>query len=672
MASTIEKNGWTGEVETNDPNLQVPLRWVCNNLKHDEFSFAKSIYINKVFVDLTDGTIVELKRADFSSFSLNTIKEDSTIKKEYQDLFQYDGDFTQGKFLFSEKGTTDYYHFNRHNFQGYGVSGSVYPYQSNKIDSNFPLYVFTSLSFGPYGTNPPHEFSGGLNATRFMPSIWFGTKSKKIKAVRFDYRFHLRTDDRASVPQFDWPYVKTQIVPTSNNFASIIRDSDELPVISCFNDLLNHFDELLTLVATYNKTLTSLLIELHKVINGYQWDRVDDLIEDFTNLIILGAKIPVKITQILGDLVLLKPCIEVDIVLTTMKALPVLVSQFEDLIKDFSKVFAEVVVLVALQLELIKSWAELGALYFAETLSYIMPSFWTDIFSQGRKLVEAKINQIYKARDQISKMLVSDFLELWKGMVYTFAKIFNLINFEKAEKPVLKEIAGNYILKGEVSNTWDNLHWWGTNFLPSAPGAFHAIHQHFRWSKFLGDPSAAETLAIKVLFKLLGGGAQLPSDDKATAPFRSLVEKFKDAKIGGPLIDPGLPEQTIRFAVAKVDSSLDKGLKTISGYTSFVDLAKKLITPEVIAKEAKKHKYEDNYEGSDIVYWLSIKAYRDKMQVNTFSGTLLINGFYFAHDPEPEASWKGSEPTNFAAVTQKTSIDNTNNTTRNKIFREPF
>src|SRR5262249_42096228 len=77
---------------------------------------------------------------------------------------------------------------------------------------------------------------------------------------------------------------------------------------------------------------------------------------------------------------------------------------------------------------------------------------------------------------------------------------------------------------------WDNIHWWGgykDYHIPSAPGAFHAAHLHWRW------------------------GLRLQTKDKI--PFIDPKFKgepqFRGAILGGPLVDPLILFQDIEFAV---------------------------------------------------------------------------------------------------------------------------
>ena len=674
MSKDIDKYGWEGVIETSDPAPKVPLKWVATNVKDDGFSFAKSIYINKVFVDLEDGTTVELSQDDFTKFKLSSIKEGANkIQSKFQPLFEYGGNYNADKFNFTEGPGVDYYHFDRHNFKNYPAKGYIYPFKTDKIDSEFPLYIFSSILFGAYGTNPPHEFSGGLNAARFTPSIWFGTMSEKVKAVRFDFRFHLRTDDRGWVLNDSFlGFGYDSKIETSNNFASIIRDSDRLPMASCFNDLIQHFGEFQELSSEFIKTWKESLGELNSIFLQFAWTQSNDLLENFSKMSDLLKKIDAKIDEMLSDIKKIPGCLIDDLGTVIDYSTQVVLDNIALLLADFKKIYNDVLLLIDIQLEIIAEVAKLAFSFTEEVITYLLTPAFGPKKTRKRRKMQEKIARLKREKEKLVDILGDDFDQLSKGLVYVFAKIFNLINFDSGEKPVQNEMVGNYLLEGNVDNTWDNLHWWGTNFLPSAPGAFHAIHQHFRWSKFLGDPSSIESFAISQLFKVLGGGAVAPYDDKSTAPFRSLVAEFKSAKVGGPLIDPGIPNQTIRFAIAKVNSKLDNELSTISSDDSFEDVANTIATPEAIAVPDGKVQYEDNFQGSDIAYWLSLKANRRESDRETFAGTMLINGFYFAHDPEPQASLFGSDPTNFAAITQRTSIFKTNYAKPDKTFREPF
>jgi len=217
--------------------------------------------------------------------------------------------------------------------------------------------------------------------------------------------------------------------------------------------------------------------------------------------------------------------------------------------------------------------------------------------------------------------------------------------FFAAEKPVQNEILGNGLLDGLpgikdtlpiagsdegsgipgttfveslTETTWDNLHQWSGyksyKKLPSSPGAFHALHMHWRWGRVVSDPSVDN---IKLWIKNI-----LPEAGK---PQFKGVEVFNN--VGGPLLDPKIPNQTIKFAITKITAPIGLG-KDWSA-----------------ANNPSERKFENLFfvnkdsarpinEGDDIAFWLSVLVKRVNLK-EPFSGTTCIHGLYFPHEPEP-------------------------------------
>jgi hypothetical protein len=201
--------------------------------------------------------------------------------------------------------------------------------------------------------------------------------------------------------------------------------------------------------------------------------------------------------------------------------------------------------------------------------------------------------------------------------------------FPAAEKPMLNEICtvglwlgGSDIpaTPGSSSSTeepdpnesfavqykgWDNIHWWGSrgagNDLPSTIGAFHAAHFHWRWALGVQDAD---------LF-----GRQFVGLDLSR---------------GGPLLDPALPVQTLRFAIAKRRDDRDPDLVDLAqlSHRHFSELfhTRDNPPPEYISLPD-----QNRNEGTDLALWLSVEVEATPF----FTGTLLPHGFFFAHDPEP-------------------------------------
>jgi hypothetical protein len=172
--------------------------------------------------------------------------------------------------------------------------------------------------------------------------------------------------------------------------------------------------------------------------------------------------------------------------------------------------------------------------------------------------------------------------------------------FAAAEKPVPYEILGQGLLAGVPGqHTWDNIHVWPKGEeLPSTPGAFHAGHMHWRWARVATHPSRTETVIQKL------AGVKAPGQKQFRGNFR-----------GGPLVDPKIPEQTIRFAIAK------RGAAELTKMESFEAFFKSRDPQEIRA-------------GEDLDIWFSIEVKRRSSDDAVFGGTTLIHGLYFAHESE--------------------------------------
>jgi hypothetical protein len=201
--------------------------------------------------------------------------------------------------------------------------------------------------------------------------------------------------------------------------------------------------------------------------------------------------------------------------------------------------------------------------------------------------------------------------------------------------PVAKETT-NEIADGDKS-TWDNIHMWsnyrlGNSYLkkqPSAPGAFHALHCHWRWPYYTGYPSLLDR--IIAFF-----GNALKTWDVS---FNSFGEKqFQGVSlsghIGGPLLDHKIPTQTIHFAIT-LSKPKDKTNKWDADQVQTTQKFEELFfDPET------EHQTDptDISRGEHVVTWISVKVERDDEK--KFEGTVLAHGLYFAHNVEltPEQS----------------------------------
>ncbi|WP_437835597.1 hypothetical protein [Sorangium sp. So ce1153] len=234
--------------------------------------------------------------------------------------------------------------------------------------------------------------------------------------------------------------------------------------------------------------------------------------------------------------------------------------------------------------------------------------------------------------------------------------------FEALEKPVLYELFGRGLVNGKpgipslprpgsplIPTTWDNFHFWSSpprdaqdlKKLPSTPGAFHAVHMHWRWGDFVASPTFFDFL------KVIGGRVYQTGDLRLTtgAIGAGHLKGIQVAEgIGGPLLDPQIPTQTIRFAITKAtdpdyENAPDANTPDLWNADEcpservygnlFLSPAGRATEPRYISK------------GEHLVTWYSVevhaKSAAEKGQ-EAFSGTVLIHGLYFAHEEEPPSN----------------------------------
>ena len=96
--------------------------------------------------------------------------------------------------------------------------------------------------------------------------------------------------------------------------------------------------------------------------------------------------------------------------------------------------------------------------------------------------------------------------------------------------------------------------------------------------------------------------------------------------IGGPLIDPRLPEQNLSFAVTR--NSAEWNATSFPREPVFSDTFQKVRTPADISV------------GDDLVLWLSFEVFRSEADTYVpWSGAIFPQGLYFGHGPE-KLPWK--------------------------------
>jgi hypothetical protein len=184
--------------------------------------------------------------------------------------------------------------------------------------------------------------------------------------------------------------------------------------------------------------------------------------------------------------------------------------------------------------------------------------------------------------------------------------------FAAIEKPLQYEVASYGLVKGsppagiDDSKTWDNAHIWpakkGSYIDPiSTPGAFHAVHCHWRWGAVSGDPQAR--------------GSLIPA---AGAPqFQGVGWS---ASAGGALVDSKIPTQNLQFAISKADEPAWAAANNPSKQDF-----KTLFTDARTDPDEVKN-------GGDLVLWLSFEVFRQ--DTKPWQGTLFVNGLYFAHNKD--------------------------------------
>jgi hypothetical protein len=213
------------------------------------------------------------------------------------------------------------------------------------------------------------------------------------------------------------------------------------------------------------------------------------------------------------------------------------------------------------------------------------------------------------------------------------ATAFSAGSFVAVEKPLVLEVMAPGLARGfpEFTETaidstpvnlrcWDNVHWWGSRGpgepLISAPGAFHCAHTHWRWG------AAGE--------KVVGGD---PKFDPITWP--DGMTKAAAKGMWGPLVDPAIWIQTIRFAVVKNDPRLDP-TKGAAPSALSKDEWQLLFDPGL------RPTPQDISTGDDIVLWYSAEVHREvtlsgstpATYTSAAMGTVFIHGIFFAHDAE--------------------------------------
>ena len=187
--------------------------------------------------------------------------------------------------------------------------------------------------------------------------------------------------------------------------------------------------------------------------------------------------------------------------------------------------------------------------------------------------------------------------------------------FAAYEKPLQYEIATWGLVHGQPpprvtrQHAWDNLHMWPAvrsvdRWMVSTPGAFHALHCHWRWGAVTGirDPPGYNILAQSGERQFIGVG-------------------WSESE-GGALVDPRIPKQNLRFAITWNDAS--RGPIENASERDFFTLF-----------ENYRSQPAGVVDGDDLVLWVSFEVFREDSQILTpWTGDLFVNGFYFAHNTD--------------------------------------
>ncbi|HYI93279.1 MAG TPA: hypothetical protein VEX68_07030 [Bryobacteraceae bacterium] len=687
-------NNWTFKVR-DDPAKPVP--WVYEDVKNCGYNFATEISIEKIILEIEkDGKIepLALKYSDFES-----VRGEHPVGFLKHDL------------------KTAQYSISVSNFAVYQGNGLLLDLMTKKDvlpandaegkPVNEPLYLFFTILFGEYGNDPPHEFTGALQAARFTPALRFETMNKNVRSIRVHYRFHFDLDSylKDATPLTQLTAEAKRKIRGIENYASLIRDADHFPssvlptirllkaifglsaelkffdaqleackfesscrfqtsrlkleisnAIALTNNILNiSFRDPRTSLTdaskAFEKTSVSLVDEKISALivassAEYNPSVVDELAAKVFDAIVGPAK-PAQGLQTFGG--------------------PIGVAFAREPLPGISAACLKSNIKYCLIQLVIRNYPRRRAVSIAKQLQSVREKMSTDLADILKDLEPGEFEEVLEHMENllgamalaampiVGPIPILPMIDALAEKIQKLAgKIISIASFVAAEKPVLYEIIGTYVKEGKVTDTWDNLHWWGTQEIPSAPGAFHAVHSHYRWTQLNTYPTADEAELLDVANALAGTRQKL---HYGAPQLRSLVKKFAGSNLSGPLIDPDIPNQTIALALALNDGELDRKLKASDEPFEKVSTA---------AQEIATVSRSGN-SGKDIVYWLSCEAVR--AQKDVFQGTLLINGFYFAHDEEKPFSL--FRPANLFAPTQGVGLQKPLRKKPYHLFRRP-
>jgi hypothetical protein len=247
------------------------------------------------------------------------------------------------------------------------------------------------------------------------------------------------------------------------------------------------------------------------------------------------------------------------------------------------------------------------------------------LFDEKISKISPNIN-VGSSKNQAGVFSDQEELHEFTGGVKSLFRQPDLI-FKRAEKPLQFEVIGEGLkinnqnspkLRKDSSQNkeptsqmgdWDNIHQWPTKGksgedLPSTPGTPYASHIHWRWGKFNAIPSS-----------LVKGGEQYKGVSGA----------------GTALLDPEIPNESIRFAITKENRTEDINRSIINNKDNFGGF-------DDAIKTSKTSLPDSIANGEDLVTWISFTAIRREISFKNLNlpwkGAIFANGIFFAHESE--------------------------------------
>jgi hypothetical protein len=219
--------------------------------------------------------------------------------------------------------------------------------------------------------------------------------------------------------------------------------------------------------------------------------------------------------------------------------------------------------------------------------------------------------------------------------------------FHDLEKPLVYEIVAKGYEKSnsKLSNGkygWDNIHWWGGKgsvHIPSAPGAFHALHLHWKWNASNYTAKAMQGDITRGFYNdQLFDGTYIKFKGRRTIHQDKEIEKnVVDSEFINVLVDPKVGIQSLEFAIVQTNK------KALISSKKFKDQF-------IHDKESLPARI---FEGEDLTLVMSLKIHDEANAYNTYepekgkpvkpiptykqsslNGTIFIQGLFFAHEFE--------------------------------------